>query len=93
MGDTELFLAFIKFRRQSPDTTLGEIDRLIAAGADIDGESFGYSKRTVLQVAIDERNEWLIEALLDRGADSNHRNWVNRTPLHDIVDFRMTLLL
>jgi len=87
MDDTELFTIVTSFRtRSSVHDTKREIDRLLAAGADIDEVSgIDLDSITVLENAIWAREDWLIRFLLDRGANPNVCDLKGRTPLHEIA--------
>ena len=87
MADTELFLLVIHHPIYTHIKMRAEILRLLNGGADINEGSGGYANKTVLQVAIQDQIPWLVRFLLSHDADPNKRNRLNRTPLHDIVEY------
>ena len=58
------------------------VKRLIEWGADVDGESSGYSRTTPLMQAVCHRHHTCTVLLLDSGADVNKTNSVGQAPIH-----------
>ena len=87
MDNEALFRIAIRTEELSMGEIITQIDRLLATGFDINIGTHADTRNALESVLRPPRVKWLAEFLLDRGADPNRRNWLNKTPLHTIAEY------